>query len=131
MPPYISTLSMYNQIFDHKEDFRLADEDREHIVKATIDRVRMAADETELEVYFAKVLGLLDEASRTEAITLLFFYVVKFYPTKSADNCVRDATTCRGFSNARGLFDFRSHESTYNESRREGHHTTANEIFRI
>ncbi|CAN0490793.1 unnamed protein product, partial [Scytosiphon promiscuus] len=49
------------KVFDCKEDFRLADEDREDSIRMSTDRVRMAADETELEVSFAKVMALLDQ----------------------------------------------------------------------
>lgn len=50
-------------MFEHKEDFRLADEDREEVVKMLTGRVRMAADEDELEESFARVIDLLDEVS--------------------------------------------------------------------
>lgn len=50
-------------MFECKEDFRLSDEDREEAVKAATDRVRMAADEKELEASFARAIGLLDEVS--------------------------------------------------------------------
>lgn len=49
------------QMFDCKEDFRLADEEREEGVKRSTDRVRMAADEEELETSFTRVIELLDE----------------------------------------------------------------------
>lgn len=50
-----------SQMFDCKEDFRLADEDREAAVTSSTDRVRMAADEKELEASFTRAMGLLDE----------------------------------------------------------------------
>eukprot|EP00904_Undaria_pinnatifida_P004042 jgi/Undpi1/13639/HiC_scaffold_9.g03293.m1 len=49
------------RMFDRQEDFRLDDEDREALVKACTDRVRMAAGEEELEASFARVVALLDE----------------------------------------------------------------------
>lgn len=49
------------QMFDCKEDFRLADEEREEAVKKSTDRVRMAADEEELETSFARAIEFLDE----------------------------------------------------------------------
>ena len=54
------------QMFDRQEDFRLADEDREAMVKACTDRVRMAASEEELDASFARVTSLLDEVSPLE-----------------------------------------------------------------
>lgn len=50
-------------MFDRQEDFRLDDEDREALVKACTDRVRMAAGEEELEASFARVVALLDEVN--------------------------------------------------------------------
>lgn len=50
-------------MFDCKEDFRLADEDREEAVQASTNRVRMGADEKELEASFVRAMSLLDEAS--------------------------------------------------------------------
>lgn len=55
------------KVFECKEDFRLADEDREDAIKTSTDRVRMAADEDELEVSFARVMDLLDQVRRHEA----------------------------------------------------------------
>ncbi|CAM9316736.1 unnamed protein product, partial [Laminaria digitata] len=49
------------RMFDRQEDFRLADEDREALVKATTDRVRMAAGEEELDASFTRAMALLDE----------------------------------------------------------------------
>lgn len=51
------------EMFECQEDFRLADEDREDFVKASTDRVRMAADEKELEYSFKRAINLLDEVS--------------------------------------------------------------------
>lgn len=51
-------------MFECKEDFRLADEDREDAVRTSTDRVRMAADEEELETSFARVMDLLDQVRR-------------------------------------------------------------------
>lgn len=51
-------------MFEGKEDFRLADEDREESVRTSTDRVRMAADEEELEASFARVMDLLDQVRR-------------------------------------------------------------------
>ena len=50
-------------MFDRQEDFRLADEDKEALVKACTDRVRMAACEEELDASFTRVITLLDEVS--------------------------------------------------------------------
>lgn len=52
------------KMFDCQEDFRLADEDREQIIKDSTSRLRMAADEQELEVSFKTVTSLLDEVRR-------------------------------------------------------------------
>lgn len=51
-------------MFEHKEDFRLADEDREDAIKTSTARIRMAADEEELDASFARVMDLLDEVIR-------------------------------------------------------------------
>lgn len=53
-------------MFECQEDFRLADEDREDAVKTSTDRVRMAADEDELEASFMRVMGLLDQVRRRQ-----------------------------------------------------------------
>ena len=52
------------KMFEHKEDFRLADEDREDAIKTSTARIRMAADEEELDASFARVMDLLDEVIR-------------------------------------------------------------------
>lgn len=56
-----SSTNESNKMFECKEDFRLADEDREDEVKTSTSRVRMAADEDELEESFARVMDLLDQ----------------------------------------------------------------------
>ncbi|CAM9256084.1 unnamed protein product [Ectocarpus sp. 12 AP-2014] len=53
------------RMFKCKEDFRLADEDREDEVKTSTSRVRMAADENELETSFARVMDLLDQVEES------------------------------------------------------------------
>ncbi|CAM9400850.1 unnamed protein product [Ectocarpus fasciculatus] len=53
------------RMFECNEDFRLADEDREDEVKTSTSRVRMAADENELEASFARVMDLLDQVEES------------------------------------------------------------------
>ncbi|CAN0467417.1 unnamed protein product, partial [Ectocarpus sp. 12 AP-2014] len=53
------------RMFECTEDFRLADEDREDEVKTSTSRVRMAADENELETSFARVMDLLDQVEES------------------------------------------------------------------
>lgn len=66
-----------DQMFDCAEDFMLADEDRERAVKDATDRVRMAADETELEASFDRAMSLLEEArARTPSSPQLLISVV-------------------------------------------------------
>lgn len=57
-------LARSSKMFEHKEDFRLADEDREDAIRASTARIRMAADEEELDASFARVMDLLDQVPR-------------------------------------------------------------------
>lgn len=54
------------KMLECQEDFRLADENREEAVRASTDRVRMAADEKELETSFARSIALLDEVQSVD-----------------------------------------------------------------
>eukprot|EP00903_Cladosiphon_okamuranus_P015016 g13894.t1 len=81
------------RMFECKEDFRLADEDREDAVKTSTDRVRMAADEEELETSFTRVMDLLDqvEASYREYHKTAFT-AAKVHPSEVAQEAQRMRT---------------------------------------
>ncbi|CAM9524177.1 unnamed protein product, partial [Sphacelaria rigidula] len=78
------------RMFECKEDFRLADEDREEAVKASTDRVRMAADEEELEVSFAKAISLLDEVEESyREYHKIAFTAATVHPFQATEEAVR------------------------------------------
>ncbi|CAM9618005.1 unnamed protein product [Scytosiphon promiscuus] len=78
------------RVFDCKEDFRLADEDREDSIRMSTDRVRMAADETELEVSFAKVMDLLDQVEGSyREYHKMAFAAAAVHPTEAAQEAQR------------------------------------------
>ncbi|CBJ30237.1 conserved unknown protein [Ectocarpus siliculosus] len=78
------------RMFECKEDFRLADEDREDEVKTSTSRVRMAADENELETSFARVIDLLDQVEESyREYHKTAFTAAAVHPAKAAQEAER------------------------------------------